>query len=331
MAGLNYEVGAVLHGDSYVTGMDFHESGDHLVVGTSTSVHLVDAKTAVERKKVFVKSHGLGKIKFTHHELCVLLSSEKQTNDIRYLSLYDNKYLRYFRGHSDIVTSLSMSPSDDSFLTSSVDRTVCYWNLNSSYPIGKLKLDNNAAFPYAAFDKSGVVFGIMCQNANNGTHYLKLYDARAIERGPFYNIAPSREQLAAALDKQSPNVSPDMLWTHFEFSADGKNILINTNTDAVLVCDSYQNIEPLAICSRRMDYFRGHHPPLAAAFSPDSRYVMQGAGDNSIQVCDIKTGEIKKTLSGHQAPVKVICCNPVYDMFASACFSTALWVNTGED
>lgn len=324
----NYQIGAVLHGASYVTGMDFHESGEHLVMGTSTSVHLINAKTAEERKKVFVKSHGLGKIKFTHHELCVLLSSEKKTNDIRYLSLYDNKYLRYFRGHSDIVTSLSMSPSDDSFLSSSLDRTVCYWSLNSSYPIGKLKLDNNASFPYAAFDKSGVIFGIMCQNSCNGQHYLKLYDAREYERGPFANIAPTREQLVSALEKQTPRVDPDMLWTHFEFSADGKNILINTNTDAVLVCDSYDNKdEPLAICSRRINDSPGQHPPLAAAFSPDSRYVMTGTGDNNIQVCDVKTGEVRRTLTGHKAPVKNICCNPVYDMFASSCLSTALWVN----
>lgn len=324
----NYEVGAVLHGESYVTGLDFHESGEHLVMGTSTSVHLIDARTAEERKKVYVKTHGLGKIKFTHHELCLLLSSEKKTNDIRYLSLYDNKYLRYFRGHSDIVTSLSMSPQDDYFLSSSVDRTVCYWNLNSSYPIGKLKLEHNAAFPYAAFDKSGVIFGIMCQNAVNGAHYLKLYDAREFERGPFVNIAPSREQLVAAFDKTNPRLDPEMLWTHFEFSADGKNILINTNTDAVLVCDGYESKEPLAICSRRMNYQQGQHPPLAAAFSPDSRYVMTGAGDNSVQLCDVITGEVKKTLNGHKSPVKVISCNPKYDMFATACYSAALWVNT---
>ncbi|CAM9828148.1 unnamed protein product [Ectocarpus fasciculatus] len=323
----NYGIGSVLHGSSHVSGLDFHESGEHLVMGTSTSVHLIDARTAEEKKKVFIKTHGLGKIKFTHHELCVLLSSEKKTNDIRYLSLYDNKYLRYFRGHSDLVTSLSMSPSDDYFLSSSVDRTVCYWNLNSSYPIGKLKLDNNAGFPYAAFDKSGVIFGIMCQNAGNGAHYLKLYDAREFERGPFANIAPTREQLVAALDKQSSRLRPDMMWTHFEFSADGKNILINTNTDAVLVCDSYDNKEPLAICSRQM-HCDGAHTPLAAAFSPDSRYVLTGTGDCNIQVCDVKTGEVKKTLEGHKSPVKMISCNPVYDMFASSCYSTALWVNT---
>ena len=32
---------------------------------------------------------------------------------IRYLSLHDNKYLRYFIGHTKTVVCLSMSPLDD--------------------------------------------------------------------------------------------------------------------------------------------------------------------------------------------------------------------------
>ena len=40
--------------------------------------------------------------------------------------MYDNKVLRKFRGHTDAITEISMSPADDMFLTSSKDRTVRY-------------------------------------------------------------------------------------------------------------------------------------------------------------------------------------------------------------
>ena len=38
--------------------------------------------------------------------------------------MYDNKILRKFRGHTDVVNHISMNPADDTFLTSSRDRTV---------------------------------------------------------------------------------------------------------------------------------------------------------------------------------------------------------------
>lgn len=51
---------------------------------------------------------------------------------IRYLSLHDNKYLRYFKGHKSRVTSLCMSPEDDTFMSASEDKTVRLWDLRST-------------------------------------------------------------------------------------------------------------------------------------------------------------------------------------------------------
>ena len=47
-----------------------------------------------------------------------------QRNAVQYLSIYDNKVLRKFRGHTATITNISASPADDSFLTSSLDRSV---------------------------------------------------------------------------------------------------------------------------------------------------------------------------------------------------------------
>ena len=67
----------------------------------------------------------------SHHTECVLFAGKgtpgqprTHQNSINYLSLYDNKILRKFRGHSDQIAKISLCPADDCFLTSSKDRTV---------------------------------------------------------------------------------------------------------------------------------------------------------------------------------------------------------------
>ena len=36
---------------------------------------------------------------------------------LRYLSLHDNRYLRYFKGHTQQVTTLCLSPKNDLFMS----------------------------------------------------------------------------------------------------------------------------------------------------------------------------------------------------------------------
>jgi hypothetical protein len=54
---------------------------------------------------------------------CVVVSmvaAQGHDHSLRYLSLYDNRYLRYFSGHVDRVTSLCLSPKMDQFMSSSM-------------------------------------------------------------------------------------------------------------------------------------------------------------------------------------------------------------------
>ncbi|KAF3613453.1 hydroquinone glucosyltransferase [Capsicum annuum] len=48
---------------------------------------------------------------------------------LRYLSIYDNRCLRYFKGHKERVVSLCMSPVNDSFMSGSLDHNVRIWDL----------------------------------------------------------------------------------------------------------------------------------------------------------------------------------------------------------
>ena len=67
-------------------------------------------------------------VRATHHGHCVLFAAGERNgsrkNSLYYLSVYDNKILREFSGHSGVVTGVSVSPVEDTFLSSSTDGTV---------------------------------------------------------------------------------------------------------------------------------------------------------------------------------------------------------------
>ena len=49
------------------------------------------------------------------------------------MSLKENKYIRYFGGHEKKVVTLSMSPTDDTFLSGSLDKSIRLWDLRSNH------------------------------------------------------------------------------------------------------------------------------------------------------------------------------------------------------
>jgi hypothetical protein len=45
-----------------------------------------------------------------------------------------------------------------------------------------------------------------------------------------------------------------------------------------------------------------------------------------VLIYDIDSGNLKQSLKGNVATVHCIRCNPKYDVFATACVNTALWI-----
>jgi COMPASS component SWD2 len=84
----------------------------------------------------------------------VVHSSTKENDTIRYLSLHDNKYIRYFNGHKGRVTSIDTSPYDDLFLSGSVDGTARLWDLRSTNCHGVVHCGEGQSL--ACFDPKGL-------------------------------------------------------------------------------------------------------------------------------------------------------------------------------
>jgi COMPASS component SWD2 len=321
------QMGSVIMGDGAVNSLDFSRNGKLLVMSTKeSSIHLIDVMTGTEKKKIYAKSNGICSVKYTHHEYGVIATSEWKNNDIRYISLYDNRYLRLFSGHTDKVTSISMHPTEDYFISASSDRSVQLWSLSHVTPVAKLFLPNYCGRLYASYDASGLVFGVLCFDSKQKLHSLRLFDSRNYESGPFQDIAPTSLEKAIAKSPTTSAQSQKILqapWTSFEFSPDGQRILVNTSTDVILALDSFSpDNDPLIITGRKNDMGAS----LGTCMSADGQSIISGNDDNEILIYDVQSGELRNTLSGHVAPVGCVKCNSRYDVMAAGCVNTALWI-----
>lgn len=106
-----------------------------------------------------------------HNDHCVLFTGTKGQHAVHYWSLFDNKILRKFRGHSDAVTGMSMSPADDMFLTASKDRSVRLWNVQQAGCVGQMELPTQVeGHPSVVFDSTGMVFAVIAAMAGKQGH-----------------------------------------------------------------------------------------------------------------------------------------------------------------
>ena len=117
-----------------INSLDFSKEGDFLITASDDeSLHIYNTVSGKKHKSIFSKKYGVDLIRFTHHSSSVICASKNSWDEsLRYLSLHDNRYLRYFKGHRDKVVSLALSPTSDFFISGSLDNTIRLWDLNSN-------------------------------------------------------------------------------------------------------------------------------------------------------------------------------------------------------
>ncbi|TNN84000.1 WD repeat-containing protein 82 [Liparis tanakae] len=155
---------------------DFSSNGESIISSSDDdSLVLYDCQEGKPKRTLYSKKYGVDLIRYTHAANTVVYSSNKIDDTIRYLSLHDNKYIRYFPGHNKRVTSLSMSPVDDTFISGSSDKTIRLWDLRSPNCQGLMHLQGK---PVCSFDPEGLIFA-----AGINSEMVKLYDLRSFDKG----------------------------------------------------------------------------------------------------------------------------------------------------
>ncbi|XP_055806184.1 protein ANTHESIS POMOTING FACTOR 1 [Solanum dulcamara] len=283
-----------------ISSMDFHKTSNFLVTASDDeSIRLYDVANATCLKTINSKKYGVDLVSFTSHPTTVIYSSKNGWDEsLRLLSLHDNKYLRYFKGHRDRVVSLSLSSRKEYFISGSLDRTVLLWDQRAEKCQGLLRVQGR---PATAYDEQGLVFAI----AFGG--YIRMFDARYFEKGPF-------EIFSVGGDVSDANI--------VKFSNDGRLVLLTTMDGHIHVLDSSRgtllstyNVQPVPSSST-----------LEASFSPEGMFVISGSGDGSVYAWSVRSGkEVASWMSTDTEP-PMIKWAPGSLMFVTGSSELSFWI-----
>ncbi|XP_078440199.1 transducin/WD40 repeat-like superfamily protein isoform X2 [Wolffia australiana] len=282
-----------------ISSMDFHKATNYLVTASDDeSIRLYDVQNAMCLKTINSKKYGVDLVRFTSHPTTVLYSSKNGWDEsLRLLSLNDNKYLRYFKGHRDRVVSLSLCPRKECFISGALDQAVLIWDQRTEKAQGLLRVQGRPAISY---DDQGMIFAIAIQGC------IRMFDVRKYDQGPF-------EVLSVGGDVSDAN--------EIKFSSDGKLILLTTSAGQIHVLDSFMGSHISSFSVRPV----AGNGTLAASFSPDGKYVVSGSGDGSIFAWSIRNGKVAYWSSSDVEP-PVVQWAPDSLLFVTGSTELSFWV-----
>nr|XP_060162583.1 WD repeat-containing protein 82-like [Globicephala melas] len=286
---------------------DFSPNSETVISSSDDdSIVLCDCQEGKPKRTLYSKKYGVDLIRYSHAANTVVYSPNKTDDTISYLSLHDNKYIRYFPGHSKRVVALSMSPVDDTFISGSLHKTIRLWDLQSPNCQGLRHLQGK---PVCSFDPEGLIF-TACVNSE----MVKLYDLCSSHKGPFVTFKTQYDRTCE--------------WTGVKFSNDGKLILISTNGSFIHLIDAVKRV----VMHTFGGYASSKAVTLKASITPDSQFIMIGTEDGKIHVWNGDSGIKVAVLDGkHTGPITCLQVNPKFMTFASACSNMAFWLPTIDD
>ncbi|CAI5439675.1 unnamed protein product [Caenorhabditis angaria] len=221
-------------------------------------------------RNVPTDKYGVNLVQHVGNKHCIH-SSTRIDNNIRYLSLTETKYIRYYMGHTADVNTVQTNPRLDlsQFISSANDKTIRFWDLRSQSTTGFLHFRD---IPICSYDPEGILFAVAV-----GNHTIYLFDVRSFDCGSFKKFEILHD-------------FPDAKWKRIDFSPCGKLIIISTNTSKCLVIDAFSGKLKWILESSQ------HPNPniyTRCSFTPDSKYICVGNYDRSIHFYSTNSGEME--------------------------------------
>jgi COMPASS component SWD2 len=305
-----FDIGRVFkdnHAD--INSMCFSDDCSLLVTSSEDdSVNIYNVLRGTREKLLFNKEHGVDNVKFTHHPNALLCSTKKGSEHmIKYWSTYDNRIIHNFRGHTDAINSLAMSPKSDLFISTGQDKQMIVWDLRNKRCLGRSEYREAVGSGMVAFDPSGSVFALVYPVVTQNTtkNFIKLYDAGNFLEGAFNTW-----------EIPCPEIKG------IEFSDDGNKLLAYTVENQILVMDSIDGATKQLIRD-----FSNDNGKVMATFSACSKYVVTGCEKtNSVLLFESDSGQKVQELKGHPKTPTCLAWSKEHALLVTACQNLLFWV-----
>ncbi|KAG7340310.1 anaphase-promoting complex subunit 11 RING-H2 finger-domain containing protein [Nitzschia inconspicua] len=336
---------AVIPHATSVSSVSYHQDGNHLFVATKddSKLYVVNCQTGTllndpnqnqnqqqqqqqQQQYPYLKNEkdGIDLVCATHHDYSVLTAG-RNSNVVNYWSVYDNKLLRKFRGHSGPIHDMSVCPVEDLFLTASNDQTVRLWNMSQAGCIGQMDLpkDKTTGKPFVAFDSTGMVFAVLAaqqqqqqqpfsssvDGGGTGGYYIHLYDARNFQGGAFSEMFVTNASLQQGMTTHRippPPPPPPMSTTtststsnntivlnKIDFNGSGNRILVQSEQGPTFVLDGYEGtVQRVFAPSNTLST-----GIVSSCFTPDDQYVLLGTENGTVDCYDIVSGALVRNMT----------------------------------
>ncbi len=206
--------------------------------------------------------------------------------------------IRTFKGHTDKVTSVAVSPDGKQLISGSDDKTIRVWDIEKAEPVQVLKEHQNYVLS-VAFSRDGKRF----LSAGGGQWRGPQFTTESDQIVRLWDTAEMK-----VLKKMSGHQAP--IWSAV-FSPDGKHALTasggyDTSGGKFTPAGFALKLWDLSTGATARDY-KGHESWVRdAVFDPNGKTLVSGSWDKTVRVWDIDKDQPVQTLREHKDNVEAV-------------------------
>uniref|UniRef100_A0A8R1IUB4 WD_REPEATS_REGION domain-containing protein n=1 Tax=Caenorhabditis japonica TaxID=281687 RepID=A0A8R1IUB4_CAEJA len=111
--------------------LSYSNDGFGMVVSGEDVIFVYDLNEGTKVKSIECMKYGVGVVNYFDKDLCLHTSNSQKIveHHVRLLNIQTKAYVKYFLGHTKTVNGIVKKPQDPpNFLTSSLDKTIRFWD-----------------------------------------------------------------------------------------------------------------------------------------------------------------------------------------------------------